>query len=362
MELRYGMNPHQRPATMVPVDAARPPFSLVNGQPSYINILDALGGWQLVQEASAALGRPAAASFKHVSPAGAAVTGPIDDVMAQTYGLAADQVGPVTSAYVRARDADPKSSYGDFVALSDPVDAELADLLRRVVCDGVIAPGFEPGVVATLAQKKQGAFLILEADAEFRPPADEIREIYGMRLSQPRDTAVIDRDSLGSLPSHAIDDVLLGLTVARHTQSNSVAYCRDGMTLGVGAGQQSRVDCTRLAGAKVDTWHLRRHPKIRAASPSGAGKVQDRVDRQVVSVNAGILGADERAEWVGQLDEVSFVSDGAIPFSDNIPHAHAHGVRYIAEPGGSIRSDEVRAACRRLGIVHVQTGTRLFRH
>jgi phosphoribosylaminoimidazolecarboxamide formyltransferase/IMP cyclohydrolase len=287
----------------------------------------------LVGEAAASLGKTAATSFKHVSPAGAALAGPLDAVMTQTYGLDAAGVGSATSAYVRARDADPKSSYGDFVAVSQPVDRELADLLARQVSDGIIAPGFEPGVVETLAKKKRGAFLVLEADPQFVPPDVEVREIGGMRLTQPRDTVALTRelvrrcDGGAQLPEPAVDDLVLGLIVMRYTQSNSVAYLRDGMALGIAAGQQSRIDCTQLAGAKAQTWWRRRD-----------------------------------CAATGTLTDVAFVSDGALPFVDNVEEAARHGVTSIAEPGGSIRSGEVRDACDRLGISLVQTGVRLFRH
>jgi phosphoribosylaminoimidazolecarboxamide formyltransferase / IMP cyclohydrolase len=318
MQLRYGMNPHQT-ARMEPV-GARSPFAVVSGSPSYINVLDALTGWQLVREASTALGLPAAASFKHVSPAGAAVAGPVDSVMRTTFKV--DAVGPVTSAYVRARDADPKSSYGDFVAVSHPVDAELADLLRRLVCDGIIAPGYDEGVVEVLAAKKRGSFLVLEADHSFQPAREEVRELYGLRLTQERDALPLTVDP--ELPEAAAVDLLLGQIVARYTQSNTVVMVKDGMSIGIGAGQQSRIDCTRLAGEKASLWWSRR-----SADP---------------------------------LTGVSMVSDGAIPFVDNIAEAHRRGVRYLAEPGGSIRSGDVATACAELGIRLSQTGVRLFRH
>ncbi|MEV4510306.1 phosphoribosylaminoimidazolecarboxamide formyltransferase [Dactylosporangium sp. NPDC049525] len=358
MNLRYGMNPHQRTATATPIDPGTQPLRVVHGAPSYINILDAAGAWQLVREAATVLGRPVAASFKHVSPAGAATAGPLDAVMARTYQVDPATTGALTGAYVRARDADPKSSYGDFVAVSEPVDAELADLLRRVVSDGVVAPGYEPGVVASLAAKKGGRFLVVTADAAFEPPPVETRDVYGLRLTQPRDDAPLTRELLADprLPAAAVDDLLLGLVVVRYTQSNSVAYVRDGMTLGIGAGQQSRVDCTRLAGAKVDTWWLRRHPAVQA---SDAGtKVQDRVAAQLQRTE----DVPDRAAWLRILDRVAFVSDGALPFADNVEHAARHGVRYIAEPGDSIRSAAVRQECSRRGITHVHTEIRLFRH
>lgn len=293
--MRYGMNPHQA-AVMEPV--GRAPFAVVAGAPSYINVLDALTGWQLVREAAKAFGTPAAASYKHVSPAGAALG------------------GSVAEAYVRARDADPKSSYGDFVAVSHPVDAELAGVLKRVVSDGIIAPGYDDGVVEILAAKKRGTYLVLEADPDFEPPAEEVREIYGMRLTQQRDDL--------PLPDDLSDDLKLGMIVARYTQSNTVVLVKDGMTIGVGAGQQSRVDCTRLAGEKAALWWSRH-----SGEP---------------------------------LTGVSMVSDGVLPFADNVEEAHRYGVTHIAEPGGSIRSTEVAAACAEYGISRHATGVRLFRH
>jgi phosphoribosylaminoimidazolecarboxamide formyltransferase/IMP cyclohydrolase len=366
MNLRYGMNPHQRPATAIAVDPTRPPFRFLHGDASYLNVLDAAAGWQLVREAAQALGRPAAASVKHVSPAGAATAGPVDAVMARTYRLEPSTTGALASAYVRARDADPKSSYGDFVAVSEPVDAELADILRRVVSDGIVAPGYEPGVVNSLSAKKNGRFLLVEADAGVQPPPTETRDVYGVRLTQPRDDVMLTRDLLpdARLPASAVDDLLLGLIVVKHTQSNSVAYLRNGMTMGIGAGQQSRVDCTRLAGDKVDTWWLRRHPTVRELGVDHTAKIQDIVGQQIRATTAdgGRLSAAERTEWLQQLDQVSFVSDGALPFADNVEEAGRHGVRYIAEPGDSIRSADVVAESRQRGITLIRTGIRLFRH
>ena len=302
--MRYGMNPHQ-PATMTALGDS--PFTVVSGVPSYINVLDALTGWQLVREASDAFAIPAAASYKHVSPAGAALGDSVAD------------------AYLRARDADPKSSYGDFVAVSHPVDAELAGVLKRVVSDGIIAPAYDEGVVGTLAAKKRGSFLVLEADPAFAPPAEEVRELYGLRLTQRRDDVPLTRELLDpAVPDAAARDLLLGLIVVRYTQSNTVAMVKDGMTIGVGAGQQSRVDCTRLAGEKATAWWGRRSTEA--------------------------------------LADVSMVSDGALPFVDNVEEAHRYGVAHIAEPGGSIRSDEVAAACAVRGISWSPTGVRLFRH
>jgi phosphoribosylaminoimidazolecarboxamide formyltransferase/IMP cyclohydrolase len=340
------MNPHQTPATWEPLAPGAAPLRVVSGLPSYVNLLDAVGGWQLVREADEAFDRPSATSFKHTSPAGAAVAGPLDAAMAAAYRLDPAGVGGLTSAYARARDADPKSSYGDFVAVSRPVDLELAAFLREVVSDGIIAPGFEPGVVAALAAKKGGRFLILEADPSFTPPPVEVREVYGLRLTQPVDPP---------LPHTEQPDLRLGSIIARYTQSNSVVYVRDGMALGVGAGQQSRIDCTALAGAKVDTWWLRRHPSVPVPS---ANRLHDRVNEQLAAAAA----APDPAPWLARLDGVALVSDGAFPFTDNVTEAHRHGVSFIAEPGGSPRSAEIAAACRRLGISLVPTGRRLFRH
>ena len=385
MDLRYGMNPQQQAASATPADLGRWPVRVLQGDPSYINMLDALNGWQLVREAGGALNLPAAASFKHVSPAGAAVAGPVDEVTAELYGVDRTRVGALTNAYLRARDADPKSSYGDFAAVSHPVDAELAELLTRVVCDGIIAPDYAPGTVATLSAKKNGRFLIIEADEAFEAPQLEAREVYGLRLAQQRDAVPISAALLGdvvcgALPDTAAQDLLLGLAVLRYTQSNSVCYLRAGATLGIGAGQQSRVDCTRLAGAKADTWWLRRHPAVRALAFRPGVRRQDRINWQIrfiegdltpdesarladaLSLPAPELTDEERKQWLTGLSEVAFVSDGALPFRDNVDHAHRHGVGYIAEPGGSIRSAEVEDACREHGIALIRTGLRLFHH
>jgi len=384
MELRYGMNPQQATAHATPVTPGSWPVRVLNGQPSYINMLDALNGWQLVHEADGILGRPAAASFKHTSPAGAALSGPVDEVTAGLYD-ADGSVSGVASAYLRARDADPKSSFGDFAAVSVPVDAGLARLLAGVVCDGIIAPGYDPGTVAQLSKKKNGSFLIMEADPAFSPPPRESREVFGVRLTQDRDIVRISRDTLelaggDPLPSAAIDDVLLGLVVLRYTQSNSVCYVRAGMTVGIGAGQQSRVDCTRLAGAKADTWWLRRHPAILALSFAPQVRRQDKINWQFRLIEGDLTAAergqlarvlerpaeeltqDERASWLRRLTGVTFVSDGYLPFRDNIEHASRHGVAYVAEPGGSIHSDDIADACAEYGISLVRTGLRLFHH
>jgi AICAR transformylase/IMP cyclohydrolase PurH len=385
VELRHGVNPQQQAARAAPVRHGRWPVRVLQGSPSYINMLDALNSWQLVLEADRALNRPTATSFKHVSPAGAAVAGPVDDVTAELYGVDRAGVGALTSAYLRARDADPKSAYGDFAAVSRPVDTELAELLTRVVCDGVIAPGYAPGTVAMLSKKKNGRFLIMEAAEAFVPPRHEEREVFGLRLTQQRDDVALSTVLLGdivcgALPATAAQDLLLGLAVLRYTQSNSVCYLRGGATLGIGAGQQSRVDCTRLAGAKADTWWLRRHPAVRALTFRPDLRRQDRINWQIrfiegdltqdervrlasaLSAPAPRLTDDQRRQWLTSMKEVAFVSDGALPFRDNVDHAQRHGVEYIAEPGGSIRSTEVEDACREHRIALVRTGLRLFHH
>ncbi|MGW2302474.1 phosphoribosylaminoimidazolecarboxamide formyltransferase [Streptomyces sp. NPDC001809] len=383
--MRYGINPQQATARAVPVDPEQVPLRLLQGRPSYINLLDALNSWQLVREAARTLGRPAAASFKHVSPAGAALAGRVDEATARLYGVDAASVGELTSAYLRARDADPKSSYGDFVAVSHEVDVELAQLLTKVVSDGIVAPGYAPGALEILAGKKKGAFLVMEADPAFEPPKEESRDVFGLRLVQERDRVELSGDLLdevhvGSLSEDTRSDLLLGLAVLRHTQSNSVCYVRDGQTLGIGAGQQSRVDCTRLAGGKVDTWWLRRHPLAQALEFRPGVRRQDRVNwqvrfvegdltddertrfREAVEAEPGTLDAAERAAWLAKLTGVSFVSDGSLPFRDNVDHARRHGVTSIAEPGGSIRSGDVEDACREFGIALARTGLRLFHH
>ena len=385
MDMRYGINPQQSAARAVPVNPGSGPIRLLQGQPSYINLLDALNSWQLVNEAARTLDRPTAASFKHVSPAGAALAGGIDEATARLYEVDPASVGELTSAYLRARDADPKSSYGDFVAVSHEVDVELAELLARVVSDGIVAPGYAPGVLEILARKKNGRFLVMEADGSFEPPEQESRDVFGLRLTQERDRTALTPDLLadvhvGTLPKEAESDLLLGLAVLRYTQSNSVCYLRDGMALGIGAGQQSRVDCTRLAGAKVDTWWLRRHPRVQSLEFRPEIRRQDRVNwqirfiegdltqdeqarfREAVIGEPGELGADERTEWLERLTGVSFVSDGSLPFRDNVDHARRHGVTSIAEPGGSIRSGDVEEACRQHGIALARTGLRLFHH
>jgi phosphoribosylaminoimidazolecarboxamide formyltransferase/IMP cyclohydrolase len=377
--MRYGMNPHQ-PASIVAGYGPR----VINGEPSMINYLDALNAFELVREADEAAGAPAAASFKHVSPAGAALAGVVDATAARTWRVDQTSDGGLLSAYVRARDADPKSSFGDVVALSRPVDAATAAFLRTVICDGLIAPGFEPGTAGILAAKRDGRFLILEADPGRTPPATERRDILGVTIEQDRDrvpvaTVLADDGTLGAATRA---DALLGLVTLRYTQSNSVALVRGGAAIGIGAGQQNRVDCVRLAAAKARTWWLRRHPFVDdLPTADGMGR-QDRLNWQIrfagqemtagqLTEFASLFGADARSryddptwrdEWLAALTGVTLTSDGFLPFRDNVEYAAAAGVTTIVEPGGSARTGEVAASALAHGIAHVQTGLRLFHH
>lgn len=385
MQLKYGCNPQQTFALAEAVEPGRAPLRLRNGNPSLINLLDALNAWQLVREATRALGLPAAASFKHVSPAGAAVARPLPDDLARAYEVDGAELTPAALAYVRARCADPKCSFGDFVALSDPVDLDTALFLKGVVSDGIVAPGFEEGAYQALAAKKGGSFVVLEADPDFEPPPRESREVFGMRLVQDRNARAITLGDVenvvcGELDDDARRDLVLGLVALKYTQSNSVGYALDGQMIGIGAGQQSRVDCTKLAGAKADLWHLGRHPKVLGLRFEKGVKRQERINWRVRYIEGDLtpseeealrgalggafepLGDEEKRDWIARLDGVSMVSDGFIPFRDNIDHAQKHGVRYLAQPGGSTRDAEVEAACREYGITLVHTKIRLFHH
>lgn len=381
MEMRYGVNPHQKARVG---EGSPEPLKLLNGSPSYINVLDALNAWPLVKEARAAVNAPVAASFKHVSPAGVAVAGNPDETMREVWGLGNGPAGPLTSAYVRARDADPKCSFGDMIAVSEPVDLELAEFLARVISDGIVAPGFEDGTLEILSRKKKGAFLVFEADPKYDPPQWERREVFGMVLEQEQDAFPITGACLTmaegpELGPEAVADALLGMITVRYTQSNSVAYLRDGMTLGIGAGQQSRVDCTRLAGAKAANWWMRRNPTVRELPLPDEMSRQERLNWQIryaegdmtagewaafaeVAGDTRPIPADLQSAWGEQLEGVTLASDGFIPFRDNIDYAGRYGVRYVVEPGGSMRTPEVAAACRELGISLVHTGIRLFHH
>jgi AICAR transformylase/IMP cyclohydrolase PurH len=344
-----------------------------------------LNAWQLVREAREALGLVAAASFKHVSPAGAAVAVPLDDALARLYGVEGTKLSPAALAYVRARGADPKSSFGDFVAISDRVDLPTAEFLKTVVSDGIVSPGYDADALAILKAKKSGGFIVMKADPDFEPPPRESREIFGVRLTQDRNAHLIGRKELaavkcGELTEDAVRDLILGLITIKYTQSNSVGYALGGQMIGIGAGQQSRVDCTKLAGAKADVWHLGRHPLVLGLPFKPELKRQERINWRVRYIEGDLtreeqvmfksvldkpvppLTDDDKKAFVKTLSDVSLVSDGFIPFRDNIDHAAKHGVRFIAEPGGSARDAEVEGACREYGMTLVHTNLRLFHH
>ena len=387
LPLKYGCNPDQRPASVSAPGGL--PFRVRNGRPGYINLLDALNAWQLVRELKRACGLPAAASFKHVSPAGAALGLPLDetDVRAlRAEGI--DAPSPIACAYIRARGADRMSSFGDFAALSDVCDESTAAFLRREVSDGIIAPGYTPEALALLTQKRGGNYTILEIDPDYAPPSLERREVFGVTFTQARSAQPIGPACLENvvtarrdLPEAAVRDLLVALVTLRYTQSNSVCFAAGGQAIGVGAGQQSRIHCTRLAGDKADLWHLRRHPKVlelpflpgigRPARDNAVDQylgaepeavLADGAWQALFSARPEPLTADERRAWLGCVTGVALGSDAFFPFDDNIERAARSGVSYIAEPGGSVRDEEVIAACDRHGIAMAFTGLRLFHH
>lgn len=373
--MRYGTNPHQAAMTVDP----RGPVRVLAGEPSLINWLDLLNGWMLVREGREAIGKPVATSFKHVSPAGVAAAGAIDETAQELWRIAPGKNDTLLSAYVRARDADPKSSFGDAIALSDPCDLETAHFITTVIADAVIAPGYEPGVVEMLSRKKSGTFLIIEIDPAYEPPRLETREVFGIRLTQERDAAPVSAVVPVSHPRR--DDLLLSLVTLRYTQSNSMCATKSGVVLGIGAGQQNRVDCTRLACEKAHTWWLRRHPAVRELQ-SDKVRRQDLLNWQIRfaerSLTAhqevelgGLFGSaalatyrddDWRHQWRADLTGLVLGSDGFIPFRDNVDLAATYGVTTLIEPGGSSRTDEVLAATKELAIEHITTGLRLFHH
>jgi phosphoribosylaminoimidazolecarboxamide formyltransferase / IMP cyclohydrolase len=377
--VRYGMNPHQTAAVVADSGAV----SVVNGEPSLINYLDALNGWQLVREAQAATGLPAAASFKHLSPAGVAVAGEVDDTARETWSLPGE-LDALTSAYVRARDADPKSSFGDVVAVSQPVSLDLANFLAGTITDAVIAPGFESGAVSQLAGKRDGRFVVFEVDPLVPIPTRERRDVYGMTFEQDRDTVPITTDLLDGqdLPPSVAQDVLIAAVTLRNTQSNSIVLVKDGAALGVSAGQQSRVDCVRLSVAKARLWWLRRHPNVRALPRIDKMTRQDLLNWQIrfaehaltppqLADFTRLFGAEALALyeqkiwrdcWATRLTGLTMASDGYLPFRDNIDYAAAGGVTTVVEPGGSRRTPEVQQAADDLGVRHITTGLRLVHH
>ena len=387
-ELKYGCNPHQKPAAIHSLEGHKLPFSVLNGQPGYINLLDALNAWQLVQELDEVLGLPAAASFKHVSPAGAAVSVPLNDILKEVYDCKDLELSQLATAYIRARGADPLSSFGDFISLSRKVDVNTAELIRKMVSDGIIAPGFDDDALKLLKEKKGGKYLILLADTEFRAPETEFREVYGVGFSQLRNTVKINEKSLltevvtkkKQLSASARRDLILASITLKYTQSNSVAYALDGQMIGIGAGQQSRVDCTKLAGSKAETWFMRQHPKVRNLPFHEQVSNVERTNARILCIDGGMtdhelrawesqfrspaeeLSHSEKAEWLANLKGVSLSSDAFFPFRDNIDQASKRGVDYVVQPGGSNRDEEVITAADEYGMVMAFSAIRLFHH
>lgn len=388
LELKYGCNPNQRPARIY-MPAGELPIEVLNGRPGYINFLDALNGWQLVKELKEATGMPAAASFKHVSPAGAAIGLELDDTLKQACFAGGLPLTPLACAYVRARGTDRMSSYGDFIALSDPCDEATAGFIRREVSDGVIAPGFTAKALEILRGKRKGAYNIIRIDPGYLPDPVERKDVFGITFEQGRNEVRIGApDLFANVPTrnkHFTDeakrDLLIALITLKYTQSNSVCYAKGGQSIGIGAGQQSRIHCTRLAGDKADTWYLRQHPKVLALpwlegirrpdrdnaidaylSDAPGGVLADGIWQQFFSSRPDELDREEKRTWLDTLGGVSLASDAFFPFGDNIERARRSGVEYIAQTGGSVRDDHVIAACDKYVIAMAFTGIRLFHH
>lgn len=390
LALKYGCNPNQKPSRIYMEDGNLP-IEVVNGRPGYINLLDALNSWQLVKELKAATGMPAAASFKHVSPAGAAIGLPLSDTLKKIYFV--DDVklplSPLACAYARARGADRMCSYGDFVALSDVCDAATATLLKREVSDGVIAPGFTPEAIEILKDKRKGTYNVIKIDPDYIPAPIERKQVFGVTFEQGRNEVRLDDPSLfENIPTQsktftdeAKRDLIIALITLKYTQSNSVCYVKDGQAIGIGAGQQSRIHCTRLAGNKADTWWLRQCPKVmnlpfkpgihRAdrdntidvyISEDHDDVLRDGVWQQFFTEKPAVLTMEEKKEWIAKNTNVALGSDAFFPFGDNIERAHKSGVQYIAQAGGSIRDDNVIETCDKYGITMAFTGVRLFHH
>ena len=390
LALKYGCNPNQKPSRIYMEDGELP-LKVINGRPGYINFLDALNSWQLVKELKAATGMPAAASFKHVSPAGAAIGLPLNDTLKKIYFV--DDVklplSPLACAYARARGADRMCSYGDFVALSDVCDAVTATLLKREVSDGVIAPGFTPEAIEILKDKRKGTYNVIKIDPDYIPAPIERKQVFGVTFEQGRNEVKLDDPSLfENIPTQsktftdeAKRDLIIALITLKYTQSNSVCYVKDGQAIGIGAGQQSRIHCTRLAGSKADTWWLRQCPKvmnlpfkpgIRRADRDNTIDVyvseehddilREGVWQQFFTEKPAVLTREEKREWIAKNNNVALGSDAFFPFGDNIERAHKSGVQYIAQAGGSIRDDNVIETCDKYGIAMAFTGVRLFHH
>lgn len=388
LELKYGCNPNQSPARIY-LQGGALPVTVLNGRPGYINFLDALGGWQLVRELREATGLPAAASFKHTSPAGAAIGLPLSPLLRQAYGVEEKaELSAQAAAYARARGADRMSSYGDFAALSDECDEATARLLRHEVSDGVIAPGYSPKALEILKAKRKGGYTVVQIDLGYRPAKLERKDVFGITFEQGRNEARIDESLFENIPTRGKflskeqrRDLLVALITLKYTQSNSVCYAKDGQAIGVGAGQQSRIHCTRLAGGKADLWHLRQHPKTLAlpfleglSRPDRDNAIdlylgeyagtllENEAWKGIFAKKPKLMDAEERREYLAAQGGVALGSDAFFPFGDNIERAHLSGVSCIAQPGGSIRDDHVIATCDKYGIVMAFTGLRLFTH
>ena len=367
IELKYGCNPNQKPARIYMEDGSELPVEVLNGRPGYINFMDALNSWQLVRALRRATGRPAAASFKHVSPAGAAIASPLTDEDRRAF-FAEGELSPVATAYARARGADRLCSYGDWAALSDTCDETAARLLLPEVSDGVIAPDYTPGALELLRQKRKGGYNVVRIAPDYEPAPQERRDIFGIRFEQGYNALPLTRDCLKNvvtanktLTPAQEDDLLLALITLKYTQSNSVCYVKDGQTVGVGAGQQSRIHCTRLAGDKADTWRLRRHPKVLELSfPEGMKRAER--DNEIDRFIREELSEAEKRDWLSRSAGLALGSDAFFPFGDNIERAARSGVVCVAQPGGSIRGDTVIETADKYGMVMCFTAIRLFHH
>ena len=388
LELKYGCNPNQKPSKIYVADGSELPIKVLCGNPGYINFMDAFNGWQLVKELKSATGIPAATSFKHVSPAGAAVGLPLDETLKKIYWVEEDNLSPLACAYARARGADRMSSFGDFIALSDTCDKDTAMLIKGEVSDGVIAPGYTDEALEILKSKRKGSYNIIEIDEDYVPAALEHKEIYGITFEQGRQELAIDEQLISKivtnnqeLSADNIRDMKIALITLKYTQSNSVCYVKDGQAIGIGAGQQSRIHCTRLAGQKADNWYLRQNPKVlnlpfkdEVRGPSRDNAIDVYISEDYMDVlgegawqglfveKPAVFTREEKRAWLDNLTGVTLGSDAFFPFSDNIERAHRSGVSYIVQPGGSIRDDAVIECCDKYNIVMAFTGIRLFHH
>ncbi len=389
LQLKYGCNPNQKPSRIYMESGVDLPVKVLSGRPGYINFLDAFNGWQLVKELKEATGLPAAASFKHVSPAGAAVGLPLSDTLAKIYWV--DDLGklsPLACAYARARGADRMSSFGDFIALSDVCDEDTARLIKREVSDGVIAPGYTEEALALLMQKKKGGYNVIEIDPDYVPDPLEKKQVFGITFEQGRNELPVNDELLSNIvtknkeiPEHALMDMKIALITLKYTQSNSVCFVKDGQAIGIGAGQQSRVHCTRLAGSKADNWYLRQSPRVLSlpfADTLGRAERDNAIDvyigdeymdvlsdgawEKIFKTKPEVFTAEEKRAWLDQMTGVTLGSDAFFPFADNIERAHKSGVRYIAQPGGSVRDDLVIECCDKYNMAMAFTGIRLFHH